>query len=1380
MTTPYSDDANSCRTSAATPQSGSGQQAPVGAADPTDALASFVSSGARLALAENEHPFAGSRVGAAAVLYADIVGFTTLAEAVCRDGSQGVERLGEILNGHFGELVGLVLRDRGDVVSFHGDALLAQWPVRNDAWFGASSIEEATRLAQHCADQMQRILHRREIGAGIRLELRIAIGAGNLRELHVGATGKRWVYFVAGAAVRQLRQALALARPGETVLSAEATHAVGDLRMEGEPVHVESLERQKIGARVTAEVPSAGAGAWREFVPAVVRARVLAGQAEWLAELRRVCVLFAGISGLDFDDPHAGERACVLIARLQEALHELRGYFHQFLVDDKGTVLVAAFGVPPFAHEDDAVRALRFGLALRRIASELGLESSIGIARGRMFCGPMGSAARRDYAMIGDTMNLCSRLMDAAGDGILCDGEIQRAAADVVRFEARTPLTLKGRSEHVTVYRVAGVDSPAAQAPMAVLDESVLFGRDQECDALRARLNSLRRQRRADALLLEGEPGLGKSRLLASIAAEARTYGLPVMWVQADAIERNSPYHAWRGCFAALLLADAASTPQTVVKRLHELLGDTPGLQPLISLAAAVLPFDLPANDLTASMSGEVRAANTRRLLAEVLVKTLDRRCAVLIVEDAHWMDSASLGILRDVLGREAPLLTFISSRPREREDELVDELVARRRIECMPLRPLDLAATTELLHARMGEESLPAGLAVEIHARSGGNPMYSEQLLLALRESSALTDTRRNDWRRTLETTLPHSLEEILIRRIDRLEPGQQLCLKVASVIGRVFGPRMLCAVHPLEPPWAQLRADLDSLELAGLAQPLRKESESEWMFRHVIAQDAAYGLLLFAHRRQLHQRAAMWLQSDLERERNLPLLAHHWSQAQNWVRAVECWEEAGANALEAGSDREARRFLDQAAKHAEAGATPITPQRRARWERQHAEACLRLGMAAVSMEHARLAMRLLGLPAAESGPRFVLGLVAALARQCWHLLTPGRLVQSAAELERNNELALANECFSHGCFFVGVMPVGLVGALRHLNLAETLGPSPTLARAYGLSSTTAGILGLPSLARRYRERALATLQTVHSPHDRGLLHVYFCLSEGASANWSEMLRLADEGIQIAGSCSDRRRTHELHSLRSIGQFHSGAISEAGAERAALHTAVADEDDRQLQCWALIELSEVALRQGHFETALAYETAASELLGACGPTERVWLEGVRAATELRRGESERALAAARTALLESSRGAMQGFYALEGLAGAAETLIELSAARSGDPTLSRQATQALRGLSLFAISFPMARSRTALLRARRAALAGHVGVARRAANRALAEASQRRMPFERGLAHIALAALSRARDRDIHLKEALSCLEPLGASREIALARDALRASKA
>jgi class 3 adenylate cyclase len=1379
MTVPYSDEDRTRRTSVITPQNGS-SQAMVGSADLADALASFVSSGARIAMAQNEHPFVGSREGAGAVLYADIVGFTTLAEALCRDGSQGVERLSDILNGHFGELVEFVLRERGDVVSFHGDALLAQWPVRDDVRFGAGSIEEATRLAHRCAEKMQRRLHLREIGAGIRLELRIAIGAGNLRELHVGAPGKRWVYFIAGAAVRQLRQALTLARAGETLMSPEAAHALGDLRVD--PLHVASLDSEQNDARIAAAVPFPGAGAWRQFVPGVVRARVLAGQADWLAELRRVCVLFAGIGGLDFDDSQAEERARALVARLQDVLHDLQGYFHQFLVDDKGTVLVAAFGVPPYAHEDDAVRALRFGVALREIASELGLESSIGIGRGRVFCGPLCSAARRDYAMIGDTMNLCSRLMEAAGDGILCDSEIQRAAADVMRFEAGPPLTLKGRSEHATVYRVAALSTADAPTPTAtaVLHENEMFGREQECRALHARLDSLRSQRRADALLLEGEPGLGKSRLLASVAAEARAYGMPVLWVQADAIERNSPYHAWRDCFAAHLLADISPTAKSVMQRLHELLGGTPELQPLISLAAAVLPFDLAPSDLTASLHGEVRAANTRRLLCEVLVQILDRRCAVLIVEDAHWMDSASLGVLREVLAREVPLLTFVSSRPREREDELVDELVARRRIECMPLSPLDLTATTALLHARMGAESLPRGLAVEIHARSGGNPMYSEQLLLALRESGAFADGRRDDWRKTLETTLPHSLEDVLVRRIDRLAPGQQLCLKVASVIGRIFTPQMLCAVHPLEPTQAQLLADLDLLQLAGLAQPLRKEPESDWMFRHVIARDAAYGLLLFAHRRELHQRAANWLENDSGRERNPSLLAHHLSCAQNWMRAVDCWEEAGANALEAGSDREARRFLDHAAVHAEAAATPITPLRRARWERQHAEACLRLGLATESMEHARLALRLLGLPAAEPGLPVVLALASALARQCWHLLSPARLIHAAAAIESNKELALANECFSHGCFFVGVMSVGLVSALRHLNLAETLGPSPTLVRAYGLSSTTAGILGLPRLAHRYRKKALATLQTVHSPHDLGLLHVYFCLSEGARANWPEMLRLADEGIRIAGGCSDFRRTHELLSLRSIGQFYSGSISEAGAQRAALLLAVADDDDRQLQCWARIELSEVAMRQGQLESAVIHQAAASELLGVCGRTERVWLEGVRAATELRRSESERALAAARIALHESARGAMQGFYALEGMAGAAETFIELSAAQPEDASLSRQAALALRGLALFSVSFPMARPRAALMQARQAALADRAGTARRAAGRALAEARQRNMPFERGLAHIALAALSPTRDREGHLNEAISCLEPLGVSREIALVRDALTACNA
>ena len=1360
-----------------------------GPPDPEAALAGFLARAAHTGLACAQRPVARSTQGSAAVLFADIAGFTALAEAVCRDGSQGVERLSEILDACFGELIELVQRFRGDVVSFHGDALLAHWPVDGSAEFGAATLALATHHAARCAAAIQHAMHRRSLGRDITVSLRIAVGAGPVCAFHVGSDGDRWTYFIAGEAVLQLRDAQRLAAPGDVVLSAAAARAAAQTvicaRLDGGSMRLVDVAPLDPAAGVPAApwpASDSPAMAWREYVPAVVRARVLAGQLEWIAELRRVSVVFLRIHGIDHAQPAAGAAIQQLTQGIQADLRHLQGYFHQLLVDDKGTVLIAAFGLPPFAHEDDPARALRFAFLARRTIAGLELGCDVGLAQGRVFAGPLGSSTRRDYALIGDTMNLCARLMEAADGRILCDEAIERAGAGCARFALQDAFALKGRRAALRVFEVTEPEAGDRTAANRAPDPAALYGRDEEFDALRARIHRLLAERRADALMLEGEPGLGKTHLLAAVANSARELGLPVLWVEGDAIERATPYRAWRAAFLGLALGgQGAGGAEQALRRLGGLLGDEPDLLALLPLAAAVLPFDLPGNELCDSLHGEVRAANTRRLLAELLLRALGEGGGVLLIEDAHWFDSGSLALLREILGRPAPVLTLISRRPREGADDLIDDIAAQCRIDRLHLRPLDITATAVLLQARLGAGLLPPDLAAAIHGRSGGNPYYSEQLLLALQEAGALAADGAPDWQQVLERALPGSIQDIVTHRIDRLDAGQQIGIKVASVIGRIFGFGLLRQVHPLQPLDTALRDDLDALVHADLTQRLREAPEAEWTFRHAITQDAAYGLLLFAQRRELHRSVAERLEagSAAARARQLPLLAHHWSRAEQWVRAVDCWEEAGVQALESGAPREARRQIELAIAQSRTGGLQIDALRRAGWECRLAEACLQLGLVGQSRDHAARAMQLLGQPVPAGTPGLLRALGGGLLRQLVHRLRPTMAALEAGQVQRVRELALANECFSQACYFTGEVNLGLVSILRHLNFAERLGPSPTLARAYGLSSTSAGIFGLHGLARKYRSHALETLEAVHSPLDLGLLHVYFCLNEGGSANWAEMLRLAEDGMDIAGRCGDRRRLFELRSLHSMAQFYSGALGPAARERAQWHAAVATGEDRQLRCWALIERAEVALRQGSLPLALDFQAEAVELLAACGRTERVWLRGVQAATQWRCERPDEALAAARLALDASSEGATVGFYALEGLAGAAETFIELAAARPADPVLRRDARRALRGLAIFALSFPMARPRAALLRGRHAALGGRQRAARRAYARALVEGQRRGMPFEAGLAHLDIAAVCIAGVRRAHLHSALALLEPLGAQREIARARAALQGNE-
>ena len=196
--------------------------------------------------------------------------------------------------------------------------------------------------------------------------------------------------------------------------------------------------------------------ALRGYVPAAVTARLAAGQSAWISELRSVTVLFLRLPGLDDISSETLEQAQQLVGAVQEALYEYEGSVNKVGVDDKGATLVAAFGLPPVAHEDDAVRAVQAALEVQARLQRRGLRPALGLATGRVFCGSVGSSQRREYTMIGGVVNLAARLMQAANDELVCDAATRQATQAKFAFEALAPRRLKGWAEPVGVFRPRG------------------------------------------------------------------------------------------------------------------------------------------------------------------------------------------------------------------------------------------------------------------------------------------------------------------------------------------------------------------------------------------------------------------------------------------------------------------------------------------------------------------------------------------------------------------------------------------------------------------------------------------------------------------------------------------------------------------------------------------------------------------------------------------------------------------------------------------------------------------------------------------------------------------------------------------------------------
>jgi class 3 adenylate cyclase len=276
----------------------------------------------------------------------------------------------------------------------------------------------------------------------------------------------------------------------------------------------------------------------RAYIPGAILTRLAAGQISWLAELRRVTVIFINLPDLNHTMPL--EQAQTVMRTLQAALYRYEGSINKLNVDDKGVTLVAALGLPPLAHEDDAIRGVQAALAMQTALRDLGLRSAIGITTGRAFCGAIGSEQRREYTMIGNVVNLAARLMQAATGDILSDTATVQAAQTHLVFESLPAISIKGRAEPVLVFR------PRGETKTVVRPQAAIVGRNAERMLLSDQIQRLLRSEESGVVVIEGEAGIGKSRLVEELQRQAQVLGVNSLVGFGDAIEKSRPYHAWR------------------------------------------------------------------------------------------------------------------------------------------------------------------------------------------------------------------------------------------------------------------------------------------------------------------------------------------------------------------------------------------------------------------------------------------------------------------------------------------------------------------------------------------------------------------------------------------------------------------------------------------------------------------------------------------------------------------------------------------------------------------------------------------------------------------------------------------------------------------
>jgi class 3 adenylate cyclase/tetratricopeptide (TPR) repeat protein len=637
------------------------------------------------------------------------------------------------------------------------------------------------------------------------------------------------------------------------------------------------------------------------------------------AERRQVTVLFADVVGFTAYSERAGEEAAYTLMRslsklMDEAVRENRGVVQGFTGDG----VMAVFGAP-LAFEDAPLRACRAALAILQRIKTAGpdLEAKhgmqpqlrIGLNTGAAVVGKVQEGSEAQVTVLGDTVNFASRVQSLAKpDVAYMSDATHRLVQGLVDASFAGEHAVKGKSELQKLYRLDAVRRGATRFDSAVsMGLSAFVGREHEVDLLQQGLERARSE--LCVIDLAAEPGMGKSRLLYEFRQRLGKDRAFVLSGSCSPDGQQTPFLPFIEVVRGSFRVNTGEAEKDVAQKL-ELGLTTLGLQSNrnLGLLLHLLGLRVPDDALT-GLDGVLIGLRTRELMQQLLEARCQLSPVVMVIEDLHWLDSASEKLIGKIVDTAAKLrLLVIATRRPEYSPPWLDRLVVTK----LALEPLATGDIRHLLRERLGVETLPEGLARQVTEKADGNPLFAEEIVSYLTERGMLrTVSGMLDFDASaVSTALPASVQSLLAVRVDRLAPKDRALLQAASVIGRRFDPELLATVLN------EGNIDHRLVSMQALDVVHQSGKGAEFAFKHALVRDALYDSLLSDARTALHSKIAQ----EIERRSGNRLievaevLAYHYGQTDRANKAFTYLSMAGSKSLNVYSLDEAETYFTAA----------------------------------------------------------------------------------------------------------------------------------------------------------------------------------------------------------------------------------------------------------------------------------------------------------------------------------------------------------------------------------------------------------------------------------------------------------------------------------
>jgi class 3 adenylate cyclase/tetratricopeptide (TPR) repeat protein len=564
-----------------------------------------------------------------------------------------------------------------------------------------------------------------------------------------------------------------------------------------------------------------------------------------------------------------------------QAITRFGGHVAKYLGDG----VMAFFGYPE-AHDNDAERAVRAGLAILETLSKLNddpggipLTARVGIDSGAVV---VGIVAGGQADVFGEAPNTAARVQASAQPGtLLITAATHRLIAGLFVVEAIRSQQLKGFAAQVEVFRV--VRPTGVRGRLAAARGLTPFvGREEELRLLLSRWQRAREGEGQMALVV-GEAGIGKSRLIAEFHERIRD--TPHIWMEtaAEQFFENTPFHALTEMLLQWLQLQGAVDPDEMLVRLERALSSAGlRLDDAMPLVAELLQLPVGERYQTLTLPPEQKRRRLLAVLAECVFGAARLQPLVMVVEDLHWLDPSTLELqqLLAEQGATVPLMLLYTARP-----EFRAQWPLRAHHTQITLNRLSAANVREMVALVAARNALASGNVDVVIERTGGVPLFVEELTRAVLESGNAKLSGHE---------IPATLHDSLMARLDRLGPAKEV-IQVGAVIGGEFSYELLHAVHLMAE--AELQAALSRLTDAELLYVRGIAPDAIYQFKHALIRDAAYEALLKSRRKELHRQVALTIDEKFPsvKEAHPEMLARHWTEAGETENAIAEWQRAG-----------------------------------------------------------------------------------------------------------------------------------------------------------------------------------------------------------------------------------------------------------------------------------------------------------------------------------------------------------------------------------------------------------------------------------------------------------------------------------------------------